>query len=122
MPISTVDIPEQVYGQLIVPSAIDAIVAEIVARVSPLQILLFGSYANGQPTPDSDLDLLIVMTTDRPKNKRSTPIRLLFQPMPCAMDVLVFTPEEVAYWNGTTNHIITEVFQTGRILYDCSIS
>jgi uncharacterized protein len=120
MPISTLDIPTQVHGQLIAPAAIEAIVARIVAQVGPLQILLFGSYANGQPTPDSDLDLLIVMATDRLKNKRSTPIRLLFQPMPCSMDVLVFTPEEVAYWKGTTNHIITEAFQTGRLLYDCA--
>jgi uncharacterized protein len=120
MSISTLDIPEQVYGQLIAPATIEAIVARIVAQVNPLQILLFGSYADGQPTPDSDLDLLIVMATDRPKNKRSTPIRLLFQPMPCSMDVLVVTPEEVAYWKGTTNHIITEAFQTGKMLYDRS--
>jgi uncharacterized protein len=122
MLISTLDILEQVHGQLISTVAIDAIVAKIVAEIRPLQILLFGSYANGHPTPDSDLDLLIVMATDRTKNKRSTPIRLLFQPMPCSMDVLVFTPEEVDYWKGTTNHIITEAFQTGKMLYDCSTS
>jgi uncharacterized protein len=117
---STLAISEQVYGQLIAPAMISAIVGQIVAQFRPQQVLLFGSYANGHPTPDSDLDLLIVMATDRPKNKRSTPIRLMFRPMPCAMDVLVFTPEEVAYWKGTTNHIITEAFQTGKMLYDCA--
>jgi hypothetical protein len=38
------------------------------------------------------------------------------------MDILVFTPEEIAYWNGTTNHIITNAFLTGKLLYDGSAS
>ncbi|MGD9201061.1 MAG: hypothetical protein PVI26_05835 [Chitinispirillia bacterium] len=39
-------------------------------------------------------------------------------PMPCAIDILVFTPEEVDKWNGTSNHIITEAFLHGKILYE----
>ena len=115
-------ISEQMVGQLIPQETIEDIIAAITSKFNPHKILLFGSYASGTPTPDSDLDLLVVMDTDRPKNKRSTPIRLLFQPMLCAMDVLGFTPEEVAYWNGTVNHIITEAFQTGKVLYDGSAS
>jgi hypothetical protein len=34
------------------------------------------------------------------------------------MDILVFTPEEVEQWKGTVNHIITEAFATGRLVYD----
>jgi len=115
-------ISEQISSQLIPQETIEGVIKAITTRFSPEKILLFGSYANGSPTPDSDLDLLIVMETDRPRNKRSTAIRLLFQPMPCSMDVLVFTPDEVEYWNGTVNHIITEAFQTGKVLYDRSAS
>ena len=115
-------ISEQVAGQLISQETIAGVIGAIASKFAPHKILLFGSYASGTPTPDSDLDLLVVMDTDRPQNKRSTPIRLLFQPMPCSMDVLVFTPEEVDYWNGTVNHIITEAFQTGKVLYDGSAS
>ena len=115
-----VAIAEQIYGELITQSMIEAIVQEIVNYSSPQQVLLFGSYASGQPTPDSDLDLLVVMETDLPKHKRATPLRLLFRPMPCSMDILVYTPEEVAYWNGTINHIITTALQTGKMLYDRS--
>jgi uncharacterized protein len=115
-------ISAQAPGQLISPATIASIIATIQTTFQPDKILLFGSYANGTPTPDSDLDLLVVMKTDRPRNRRSTPIRLLFQPLPCAMDILVFTPAEVAYWNGTVNHIITEAFQTGKVLYDGSTS
>jgi uncharacterized protein len=117
---NTVAIAEQNYGELIDQSMIDAIVQEIVKHSSPQQVFLFGSYATGQSTPDSDLDLLVVMETDLPKPKRATPLRLLFRPVPCSMDILVYTPEEVACWNGTVNHIITTAFQTGKRLYDQS--
>ncbi len=115
-------ITTQSLGHLISQETIDGVINVIASRFSPDKILLFGSYASGIPTPDSDLDLLVVMETDRPRNKRSTPIRLLFKPMPCSMDILVVTPEEVKYWNGTVNHIITEAFQTGKVLYDGSTS
>lgn len=115
-------ISTQVLGQLISPQTIEGVIETIATSFKPSQVLLFGSYANGQPMPDSDLDLLIVMDTDRPHHQRSTPIRLLFQPMPCAMDILVVTPAEVAYWNGTVNHIITAAFETGKVVYDGSAS
>jgi hypothetical protein len=58
------------------------------------------------------------MATDLPRHKRATPVRLLFRPFPCAMDILVFTPEEVSEWKETINHIIYDVYQHGKIMYD----
>ena len=109
---------EHKTGELIAPDTINAIVGEIVDRFSPERIIIFGSYASGKPTPDSDLDLLVVMDTELPRHKRSVPITLAFRPMPCAMDILVYTPEEVVEWNGTVNHIITEVFNSGKVVYE----
>ena len=34
---------------------------EVARRFKPQKIILFGSYAYGSPTPDSDVDLLVVM-------------------------------------------------------------
>jgi len=113
----TVTTIEQAYGELIPPQTIDTIVREIARNFSPLQIILFGSYASGQATPDSDLDLLVIMDGDLPRHKRATPIRLLFRPTPCAMDILVYTPQEIAEWNGTPNHVITEALRSGRVVY-----
>lgn len=93
------------------------VVRAIAENSSPRQIFLFGSCASGNITPDSDLDLLIVMDTDLPHHKRATPIRLLFRPMPCAMDIFVYTPQEVSKWNGTPNHIITEAMRYGKKVY-----
>lgn len=113
----TASIIEQPYGELISPQTIDAVVERIARHFAPRRIILFGSYASGQPTHDSDLDLLIIMDSDLPRHKRATPIRLLFQPTPCAMDFLVYTPEEIAEWNGTPNHIITEALRSGKVVY-----
>jgi predicted nucleotidyltransferase len=117
MVMKSVSVASQPSGGPIPPETIDRIVAAIVENFSPRQIVLFGSYASGHPTPDSDLDLLIVMESDLPRHKRAVPIRLLFQPVPCAMDILVYTPAEVAEWNGTVNHIITEALRHGKKVY-----
>ena len=111
-------IQPQQHGKLISPETIEGVVHAIAKQLMPQRIILFGSYASGIPTPDSDLDLLVVMPSDLPWHKRTLPIRTLFQHPPCAMDLLVYTPEEVAYWQGTLNHVITEALQSGKILYE----
>jgi uncharacterized protein len=106
------------YGETISQELVEAIVDRIVCAIHPLKVIVFGSCANGNPGPDSDLDLLIIQKTDLPKYERTVPIRRLFKPQPCPMDILVYTPEEVDYWNGTTNHIITEALRSGRVCYE----
>ncbi len=96
---------------------VDGIIRAIAENFSPKQIILFGSCASENITADSDIDLLIVMDTELPHHKRATPIRLLFRPMPCAMDIFVYTPEEVSKWKGTPNHIITEAMCHGKKVY-----
>lgn len=115
-----VHVKQPTYGSLVSQETINWIVLEIVRRFAPEQVVLFGSYATGNPTPDSDLDLFVVMQTDLPRHKRSTQIRLLFRPAPCPMDILVYTPEEVGYWSGVVNHIVADVMEQGKILYERS--
>jgi predicted nucleotidyltransferase len=116
----TTALVSQAPGKLISPETINGVVQAIADRFSPCRIVLFGSYAAGTPTPDSDLDLLLIMETALPAYKRATPIRLMFDPTPCAMDILVYTPEEVQRWHGTRNHILTEILCNGRNLYERS--
>ena len=115
---ATVSLKQQKYGELIDPETIDGVAKAIVENFHPEKIILFGSYASGNPTPDSDLDFLMVMDSDQPRYKRSHPLQLMFRPYPCAMDILVYTPQEVNKWNGVINHIVTIAHKTGRILYD----
>lgn len=100
------------------------LVADITERIrnafNPERIVVFGSAARGETANGSDLDLLVVMESDLPPHKRATPIRLMFRPSPCPMDILVFTPREVAHWNGAVGHIVTEALRTGKVMYDKS--
>lgn len=115
---ATVSLKRQQYGELISPETIDGVAKAIAENFHPEKIILFGSYASGNPTPDSDLDFLVVMDSDQPRNKRSSSLQLMFQAYPCAMDILVYTPDEVNKWNGVINHIVTIAHKTGSVLYD----
>ena len=96
---------------------IQGIARAIIESMHPQQVLLFGSYADGTATDHSDLDLMVIMDSREPRYKRSVPIRNLFWPPQAPMDIMVYTPEEVDRWNGVPNHIITEVMNTGKVLY-----
>ena len=115
---ATVSLKRQQHGKLISTETIDGVAKAIAENFHPEKIILFGSYASGIPTPDSDLDFLVIMDSDQPRYKRSPPLRFLFRPMPCPMDILVYTPEEVNKWNGATNHIVTIACKTGRVMYE----
>lgn len=96
----------------------DSVVNKIVAAFQPDAVVIFGSSAKTQTELARDLDLLVVMPSDLPRHKRAVPLRLLFNPAPCPMDILVYTPSEIARWRGVANHIVTEAFAHGRIAYE----
>ena len=115
---STTPIIEQAYGELISPQTIDAVVERIAKNFAPQRIILFGSYASGQPTPDSDLDLLIVQQSDLPRYKRSAPYRRALCGLFPAKDIVVWTPAEIDEWRAVPHAFITTILATGRILYE----
>ena len=96
----------------------DSVVSTIVQNCDSEMIVLFGSAATGRTHQDSDLDLLVVMDSTLPRHRRAAPIRLLFSPYPCPMDILVYTPDEIEKWRKTTNHIVTEALESGKVLYE----
>jgi predicted nucleotidyltransferase len=115
---AAVSLKQQSQGELIASETIEGVAQAIAENFHPEKIILFGSYASGTPTPDSDLDFLVVMDSNQPRYRRSGPLQLMFKPYPCAMDILVYTPEEVSKWNGAINHIVTIAHKTGRTLYE----
>ncbi len=93
------------------------IVDKIVKGVHPEQVIVFGSYAKDCATDNSDLDLLVVMNSDKPSYKRSAAVRALLWPPEVAMDILVYTAEEIRQVNGLSNHVVTDALRTGKVLY-----
>lgn len=91
---------------------------EVAKKFRPRKIILFGSYAYGQPTVDSDVDLLVVMNRTRYRGERmSLRIRLaLRQEFP--MDLLVRTPAHIAKRLRWRDPFICEIIEKGKVLYE----
>jgi uncharacterized protein len=72
----------------------------IIQRFHPHQIVLFGSYACGHPSPDSDVDLLIVKAIDKSPVLDATSIRRAIRHLRHSvanlpLDIMVRSPEDL---------------------------
>ena len=96
---------------------IQATCDDIVREFAPLQVILFGSYAYGTPTEDSDVDLLVVM--DIPESETRGQASQIYQRIPrrFPMDVLVRSPEEIAYRVSYNDWFLREITEKGEVLY-----
>lgn len=103
--------------QPITEDIIQEIKSRIVSGVHPEKIILFGSYAYGILTKDSDLDLLIILLTDEPMHRRVTKIRKLLQDIRIPKDIIVYTPQEVEKWKNASAAFITSIMKNGKVIY-----
>jgi len=99
-------------------SLLQEVVKRIVESVDPEKIILFGSYAYGEPHEGSDLDILVVMNSDLPRYKRSVPIYQALAGLLIPKDVLVYTPEEIEAWKDVPQAFITTILKKGRVIYE----
>ena len=97
---------------------IEELVRRIRQKFHPERIVLFGSYAYGQATEDSDVDLLVVAKTDLAPRQRYCAVRRLIADVPASFDIIVKTPEEYNRWRSVVNHIVYFADKYGRILYE----
>ncbi len=103
--------------QLITEELIKEIKDRIVKAVHPEKIILFGSYAYGTPTKDSDLDLLVIMPSDEPMHKRIFQIKNLLRDFRVPKDIIVYTPQEVEKWKDASAAFITSIIKKGKVIY-----
>ncbi|MBC7684983.1 MAG: nucleotidyltransferase domain-containing protein [Bdellovibrionales bacterium] len=99
------------------PSEIDALVQGIVARTDPETVIVFGSYAKGNATSTSDLDLLLIRQTDEAPARRADAVRPLLASLLVRVDVHVYTLAEIAAYRADPLSFISSVLRTGRIAY-----
>lgn len=97
-----------------------AAIRRIVEDLQPDKIVVFGSYAYGTPTPDSDVDLLVIMDTSAPPVERSVLVSRVLWPRPFPVDIIVRTPVETETALRKRDSFITEVITRGQVVYERS--
>jgi predicted nucleotidyltransferase len=94
----------------------------IVETMHPKKIYLFGSYANGVPNENSDVDILIeVEKSDLPKAKRNLYVWTemdKYKQLHFPKDIFVFTTEEMNDWKDLKNSFINNALYQSKTLYE----
>lgn len=102
-----------------IQSLLREVVEVLAAEYQPERIILFGSYAYGEPDATSDIDLLILKETDKSFPKRWAEVCELaaeivgtipFSPM-------VLTPTELEERRAKGDQFFGEILRKGKVLY-----
>ncbi len=103
---------------------IEGMVRAIVKEVEPRRVYLFGSYARGSQTADSDIDLLVVedqeFGPDRNRWSELQRIRKALKSFRIPKDILVYSRDEFEKWEDSVNHVVAHAVKEGRLLYERS--
>ena len=103
---------------MITQEQISEITKRIVGHLKPQMIILFGSYANGTPTEESDLDLLIIKDSDIPPRQQNRKVRKILSDLRIPVDVIVKTPQEFQTYKNIIGTIIYPANKFGKVIYE----
>jgi len=98
---------------------IQKIAEKIKQEYNPEKIIIFGSYAWGNPDKDSDIDLFIVKNTDeKPRDRRMRVRKILDEENAIfALDPLVYTPDETRNRLRLGDDFIKKIMDEGVVVY-----
>jgi len=106
--------------------------ADVISRIiqslvglNVYKIILFGSYAKGTATEDSDIDLVVILDTEefaktfdeRKDRRRPISTALLEVNYQFPMDIIVYSKGEFEYLKNREDFFIQEIEETGKELY-----
>jgi uncharacterized protein len=100
-------------------SEIKAFSQQVVEKFQPERIILFGSYAYGQPTEDSDVDLLVILTFDEMPVQTAIAIRQQIK-SPFPLDLIARTPAQIQQRLDMGDFFIQDIISKGRVLYEAN--
>lgn len=98
-------------------SEIRKLVDNIVELVHPLQIILFGSAARGDMSPDSDIDLLVVMPEGTQRRETAMYLYSKIRGITHPYDLIVATPEILRTNANNIGLIYYRIIEEGKTLY-----
>ncbi len=80
------------------------------------RVILFGSYAHGNVTVDSDVDLLVIGQFEGRSVNTSVEIRMKLWPH-FPVDILIRSPEKVKQRIEMGDCFMQEIIEKGKVLY-----
>ena len=96
---------------------LDKLIERIVDAVHPLKIILFGSAARGEMSPDSDVDVLVVMPDGTHRRHTAQYLYQTIRGVKVPFDVLVATPSDLEKHRDNVGLIYHTVIREGKIVY-----
>ena len=110
-------IPSYRYHSPDIPlAAIRRFARQLGERFHPDRIILFGSYAYGQPHAGSDVDLLVVIPVASEVNQ-SIRMTMAFEPI-FPLDLIVRTPAKLERRLAEGDSFLEEIVTRGKVLYE----
>ena len=99
---------------------LDEIVRRILGVCGPERVILFGSAATGQMTPDSDIDLLVVEPEVRDARAQAAEIQTALAGLPYPFDVVVMSRERFEETRDVIGGIAWPATRHGRVIYEAA--
>src|SRR5262245_9311695 len=92
---------------------IQTLIERIAMELNPRRIIVFGSYAKGTATPNSDLDLAIELVTPLPRQQRPRLLACIIAGYSVPIDAHIYTPAEIADRSAVEFSFMHSVITTG---------
>jgi predicted nucleotidyltransferase len=86
------------------------------AATKPAKVILFGSHAQGQARPDSDLDLLVVEPDLTDRNAEFVRLRRSLRGLGVPIDLILVSEDNVDEWRDVPGSLIHDALREGRVL------
>jgi predicted nucleotidyltransferase len=96
---------------------IDHLCSRIAEALHPEKIFLFGSYAEGTATEESDVDLLVVAESELSPHKRNIALKRLFPRRKFSLDAFVYTPSDYLKYKDVPGTIAYSAAHSGKLIY-----
>ncbi len=96
-------------------------IVEALKPLNPEKIILFGSYAYGNPTEDSDLDICVVEKEYKSQIEETLKIRKLLSHIRISKDILTPRLKEYNFYSHEINSVYYDIETKGDLLWLKSI-
>jgi predicted nucleotidyltransferase len=92
---------------------------DIIEKYNPIRLILFGSHARGDESPDSDVDFLVVIDCPHDKKREmEVAIRRDLRKYKVPKDIVIANPEDISHYHDAWWTVYEAAIKEGKVLYE----